>query len=105
MAQSHGVQISVSEGPAASGDGSEFSVAVRYTVATPFGPKLDRQAVTHRDVTHRLRPETIAEITELYNRLRLALGEQIEAVGAREAAQLHVITTGQLATQELTGAV
>lgn len=103
MAQIHGVQISISEGPAASGDGTAVDVAVRYTVITPFGPKLAERAVTHRDVTAKMKPETLAEFQAIAARLRVIFGEQMEAVGAREAAQLHVIGSGQLAHLELTG--
>lgn len=100
--QLHGVQISVTEGPADAGD-IAIDVTVRYTVRTPFGPKLAETATTHRDVTAKLKPETLAEFHAIAARLKVLFGEQMEAVGAREAAQLHVIGSGRLATLELTG--
>jgi len=104
MAQSHAVQFTISEQPGESG-AVALAVTARYTVTTPFGVKLDKVATTHRDVTARLSPERQAKLVALFHELKTVLGEHAEAIGAKEAAQLHLIETGRLVTHELTGAL
>ncbi len=79
------------------GDGE---VAVRYYVATEFGPPKDRQtATTNRDLV--LTAAAKAALSDILGPLILQNAEAMETLAYRDSAQLAYVTTVQSKIPEL----